>query len=87
MMVNDPSEAIESSRILSSLKRIFKIVESKECGGTILQPLLSGIAYNFLRKDAETERWLRLFFNVENLLLESKEIKSDFIVAVCQRKA
>jgi ubiquinone/menaquinone biosynthesis C-methylase UbiE len=86
MMLRDPSEAVESSRILPMLHEIFQVLEIREYGGTILQLLFNGIAHNFLADDEETQRWLAVCFEVEDLLLAAGEIKSDFIVAVCTKR-
>jgi len=86
MHYNDPSEAVESSNILSQLAIHFDIVEMKEYGGTVLHLLLYEIAHHFLPGDPEAEKWLALFFEVEDLLLQTGELPSDHIVAVCKNK-
>lgn len=86
MKVGDPSEAIESSNIIPLLHEKFEIVEIKPFGGTILHMLFKDIAQNFLSSDKQTERLLNLCFKVEDLLLESDDIKSDFVAAVCKKK-
>ena len=57
-------------------------VELKGCGGAVLQPLFSDIAFNFLSKDPETEGYLRRFFKLENSFLVRGEITHDFVVGV-----
>jgi SAM-dependent methyltransferase len=84
MIYTDPSEAIESGRILSELGQRFDVVELKPYGGTILHLLLHGIAGNFLADDPLAERWLRLCFEVEDCLLASGELDSDYAFAVCR---
>jgi len=86
MHYNDPSEAVESSNILSQLAIHFDIVEMKEYGGTVLHLLLYEIAHHFLPGDPEAEKWLALFFEVEDILLHTGELPSDHIVAVCSKK-
>jgi SAM-dependent methyltransferase len=86
MMLNDPSEAVESSNIVSLVYKIFDVVEVKAYGGTILHMLLSGIAHNFLSEDAETSGYLKLCFVVEDLLLATQQIESDYMIAVCKKK-
>jgi len=88
MALIDPSEAIESSNILPLLNRYFDIVELKEYGGTILQLLLNDdIAHNFLSDVREAQEFLELCFKTEELLIKSGDLQSDFVVAVCQKKA
>ncbi len=86
MILKDPSEAIESSRILPLLKNIFNVVEIKGYGGTILHLLLSGIAHHFLSSDAEGQRLLDICFVIEDMSLESGEIQDDFVFAVCKKR-
>ncbi|MHC4220875.1 MAG: class I SAM-dependent methyltransferase [Planctomycetota bacterium] len=86
MLLGDPSEGIESEKIRPLLQEIFEVAEIKEYGGAILQPLLSNIGHNFLSDDDETQRYLQLCFDAEDTFLNSKEIQSDFIIAVCAKK-
>ena len=85
MLLIDPSEAIESSNILTLLKETFDTKEIKEYGGPILLILFYEIAHNFLSKNKETKHYLDICFDVEDALLESGDIQSDFIVAVCKK--
>lgn len=85
MILIDPSEAIESSNILFLLKEMFDVKEVKEYGGTILLMLFYEIAHNFLSKNKETKYYLDICFNVEDALLQSGDIQSDFVVAVCKK--
>jgi hypothetical protein len=85
MILGDPSESVESSNIVPFLHNVFNIVEFKEYGGTILQMLFSEIALNFISDDPIIKRWVKLFFEVEDLLLKEKEIESDFVIAVCKK--
>ncbi len=86
MILGDPSEAIESGKILSLLDSMFDIVEIKGYGGSILHLLFNGIAHNFLSNDEETNKYLRLIFEVEDFLINNQDIKNDFIVAVCRKR-
>ncbi len=86
MILNDPSEAVESSNILPLLQEAFNIKEIKEYGGTILMMLFSDIAHNFLSENRETKCFLDFCFNAEDVLLQNKYIKSDFVIAVCKKK-
>ena len=85
MILRDPSEAVESAKIRPLLRKTFDVVESKEYGGAVLHLLFNGIAQNFLSGDAETQRWLELCFQVEDMLWASGEVESDFLVAVCRK--
>ena len=87
MILHDPSEAVESSKMYPMIRRIFEVVDTREYGGTILQLLFNGIAHNFLSEDAETQHWLNVCFEIEDRLLANREIQSDFIVAVCKKRS
>lgn len=86
MILTDPSEAVESSQIMPLLKEYFELLEVRPYGGTILHPLLSGIAQNFFSDDYQTKLFLKLCFDIEDSLLRSKELESDFILAVCKKR-
>lgn len=87
MILNDPSESIESSKIMPLLRQMFDILELKEYGGTVLHLVFSGIAHNFLSTDRWTQTYLNLCFDIEDCLLESGEVRSDFAVVVCKKKS
>jgi ubiquinone/menaquinone biosynthesis C-methylase UbiE len=82
MILNDPSEAIESSRILHLLDKHFERLELRNYGGTILHLVMDGIAHNFLNEDEETKSILKRCFDYEDDLINSGKLKSDFIFAV-----
>jgi len=87
MHMMDPSEAVESARIEPLLSQLFDVVEVKPYGGTILLLLLNGIAQNFLSDDKQTRDWLDICFLIEDQLLASNDIKSDYIVAIYKKKS
>lgn len=86
MILHDPSEAVESGKIIPLLHSIFDVVDLRVYGGNILHMLLNGIAHNFRSDDAETKHYLDLIFKIEDMLIESGEMQSDFVVAVCRKK-
>jgi len=86
MWLSDPSEAVESGRILPLLREIFEVVEVRPYGGSVLHMLLSEIAHNFRTDDPAAKRALRLCFEAEDLLLASGEVASDFAVVVCRKR-
>jgi ubiquinone/menaquinone biosynthesis C-methylase UbiE len=85
MMLYDPTEAAESSRIVPLIGGMFEPVELKGYGGTLLQLLFSDIASNFLSDDAETRRYLAMCFEAEDELLRSGALESDFVVGICRK--
>ncbi|MFC1675669.1 class I SAM-dependent methyltransferase [Planctomycetota bacterium] len=86
MTLKDPSEAVESSNIMPLLKQIFDIVEVRPYNGAILNLVLGGIAHNFVCDDAEAKKYLRLCQDIDDLLTETGQVESDFVVAVCKKK-
>jgi len=83
----DPSEAIESGRILPLLEQMFSPVEVKGYGGTILHMLFHEIAHNFCTDDAEAKTWLQTCFDTEDALIESGAFTSDFVAGVYRKKS
>jgi SAM-dependent methyltransferase len=82
MIVGDPSEAVDSSGIMSKVRERFEVVEERGYGGAILHILLAGIAHNFLGQDSQTESILQAIFSFEDALMSSGEIDSDYVFAV-----
>ena len=76
----DPSEAVRSAEIVPLLEHYFEIVEFKPLGGTILQFLLTDVAGNF--RSPVGERLLKMLFEIEDTLLETGALQSDFAYIV-----
>lgn len=89
MLLGDPSEAVESARIVPLLERHFEIVERRDYGGTILHMLFDDIAANFLGEDGQEKdetacKLIELCFAIEDTLLELGDIPSDFALLICK---
>jgi len=80
VMAVDPSEAVRSSAILAAIESRFEIVERNDCGGTLLQFLLAGIAGNFRDDSEDDRRYLEMLFAIEDALIDAGELQSDFVV-------
>lgn len=76
----DPSEAVRSSDILRVVGEHFDIRALNRCGGTLLQFLLHGIAGNFREDDPQSQRILQMLFDIEDGLVESGTLDSDFVI-------
>ncbi len=87
MILADPSEAVESDKIVPGLEQFFDIVERRDYGGTLLHPLFGDIAWNFQEDRPDIHKWLKLCFEVEDALLAQREIDSDFSLIVCQSRS
>lgn len=82
----DPTEAVESSRIVPLLQEMFDVVEIRGYGGAVLQLLFCDIAHHFLSNDPETGALLERCFAVEDGLLARGAIAHDFAVGICAPK-
>jgi SAM-dependent methyltransferase len=86
MILKDPSEAVESSRILPLVHELFDVKEVRGYGGAILHLLFAEIAHHFLEPDEEGRELLRLCFESEDLLTRRGDVGHDFALAVCGRR-
>lgn len=80
----DPSEAVRSQDILNVVNDYFDIKTINPCGGSLLQFLLHGIAGNFRQEDPHSMRLLQMLFDIEDGLIESEALKSDFVVVAAK---
>lgn len=83
MIIGDPSEAVESERLLPLLRRHFHALELREVGGGILHMLLHGIAHNFA--DDRAGRWLELCCAIEDELMAEGDVPSDHVAGVFRK--
>lgn len=81
----DPSEAVRSEDILPLLKDKLEILHYADTGGTLLMPLLNGIASNFER-DAEGDAMLKMAIYIEKLLIAQGELPSDYMFCIAGKK-
>lgn len=58
----------------------------RRLGGTIQHLLYNGIVHNFLQDDDEAIRNLRAILEVEDSLIDSEMLPSDFMVLIGRRK-
>lgn len=80
MILADPSECIESSKILPIIHQNFNIVIEKPFGGSILSSVLKDIADHFFSVNAEKQEILDTLFKIEDNYL--KKNQSDFIFGI-----
>lgn len=86
MRLNDPSEAVESAAIVPLLDELFERLELRPYGGAILHMLLSKIGHHFVDDDPEAMHWLEHLAAIEDGLMASGELPSDFVVGVWRRR-
>lgn len=82
----DPSEAVRSQDILEVVESLFETRARNRCGGSILQFLLHGIAGNFDESDFDSIRILQMLLDIEDALIDSGSMESDFVVFAGQPK-
>ncbi len=80
MRLDDPSEAVESSRLMPALHRHFAVLEQHPYG-SILHLALHGIAGHFLADDPGTAQVMRQCLAAEEQAL--RRLGHDFTYAVC----
>ena len=84
MILRDPSEAPESSSILQLLAGRFDVLEVTMLGGTLINPLLDGIAQNFA--DSDGHELLSALLKLEDALIDTGELASDYVFATYRRR-
>ncbi len=82
-----PFESIRSAEIFALFKSYFEVVAVKRLGGTIQHLLYNGIAHNFSLNDEEAIHCLRGIWEVEDALIDSEMLPSDFMLLIGRRKA
>lgn len=82
----DPSEAVRSQDIVPLISSLFDILTVNACGGTLLQFLLSGIAGNFRAEDPSSMLVLDMLFGIEDALIDTGAVGSDFVVIAARKR-
>ena len=84
--LKDPSEAVESDRIVPLLRQRFDVIEEKPYGEAIVDPVLLSIAPNFPDDDPVARKALDLMFAAEGLLMDAGEVESARAVVICRKR-
>ena len=82
-----PFESIRSADIYPLFKQYFDLVLARPMGGTIQHLLYNGIIHRFEEADEEANRYLRGIYNIEDQLIESGLLPSDFMLLIGKRKS
>ena len=80
-----PFESIRSGEIVPLFERYFPIVHRRSLGGTIQHLLYNGIIHNFTPAEPQAERILHGVFEIEDLLVDSGLLPSDFQLLIGAR--
>lgn len=86
MMIDDASEAVESSKIMECVSKFFVEQESKNMRGAILHPLFSRIAHNFTKNDPDTEKLIQCVFDIEDVLYSLGELPKIYTAGVYAKR-
>ena len=81
-----PFESIRSEEIVPLFERHFHVLHRRHLGGTIQHLLHNGIIHNFPPGEPEAERMLRGIFEVEDSLVDSGLLPSDFQLLIGGRR-
>jgi 2-polyprenyl-3-methyl-5-hydroxy-6-metoxy-1,4-benzoquinol methylase len=84
MILRDPSEAPESASILRLMAKRFDLLELTKIGGTLVYPLLDGIAQNF--HDSEGRAVVNALLDFEDALVDGGDIESDYVFATYRKR-
>jgi SAM-dependent methyltransferase len=80
----DPSEAIRSGELISTLKMYFDVVEYRPYGGSIMHMLFSGIIGNFDESREIDAAFLKAVSIFEEALEQIEAIQSDYTAVVAR---
>jgi len=84
-MVTDPSECVDSSRILPTLQEEFSPVYEASYGGELLMFVLKDIAHHFIVLNPEKEQILQKLFDFEDHYLKNNPYY--FLFGIYEKKA
>ena len=82
----DPSESVRSAEIVPLLAQLFDVAEYRAIGGTLLQFVLNNIAGNFSEDDPNSMAVLEMLFKIEDTLVDTGALPSDFALIVGRPK-
>jgi SAM-dependent methyltransferase len=80
----DPSESVRSDEILPLLAERFEVLERRELGGAVLQPLLYDLVQNFDDDDPYDAALLRVLCALEGRLVDAGALASDYVFLVAR---
>ncbi len=86
MLRLDPTKAIRSESILGIAKSRLKMLEIVPMGGSLMAPLLAGLAENFRETTPETDRILQALLDVEMRLVQGGMIASHYAFFVGRKE-
>jgi SAM-dependent methyltransferase len=82
-----PFESIRSAEIVPLFEKYFDVVLIRNLGGTLQHLLYNGIVHNFWPMTDEAARGVNGIFAIEDQLIDSGLLPSDFMLLVGKRRA
>jgi SAM-dependent methyltransferase len=86
VMAVSPFESIRSAEILPLFEQYFDVIAVRKLGGTIQHLLYNGIIHNFHPENLEATAHIQSIIEVEDHLIESSQLPSDFILLVGKKR-
>lgn len=85
MYLSDPSEAVESARILPLMEANFRVLERRNAGGAILYHLFPRLIENFRDDDPEARDWMQFCIDIEDRFIDrTEEVDYWYVFGVYQ---
>ncbi len=81
-----PFSAIRSEEIALLIDRQFDVVAARRLGGTLQNLLYNGIIHNFSDDEPESLRILNAVADIEDTLLDRRQLPSDFQLIIGRRR-
>lgn len=85
MLMNDPSEAVDSESIMPSIHKHYRTIEEKAIGLNIIMPLMRGIAHNFYKDNEEIKKIINKITEADGEYCKKNKV-SDYIFGVYRKK-
>lgn len=82
----DPSEALSGPALKRLIPQIFKIVESKGFGGTLLSYMTGHFDFKRANEDEYSNSWLKILIQIEDTLIKNVILDDDFVFYVLTNK-
>jgi|GEM_PF-920253 len=83
---DDPSEAVDSGRIIQSVKNYFPNAEIKKLGGLVYMRVLDDIICNFNENDSNDLQLLKALLDIDKSLIQLTDVDNLYSAAIAQKK-
>jgi len=83
---DDPSEAVDSGRIIQSVKNYFPNAAIKKLGGLVYMRVLDDIICNFNENDSKDLELLKALLDIDKALIQLTDVDNLYSAAIAQKK-